>query len=62
MTWASAAAVSDRPLEVHPEGLAGSLRWGSQTIRASPKQGVKGPIATADPGAADPRKRRRMIS
>ena len=68
---------ADWPLEVHSEGLAGCLRWGSvaaaarrtytegnrplqcirwiapqnavQAIRAPPKQGVKGPAATAVP-------------
>jgi hypothetical protein len=73
----TAAAVSDRPLEVRFEGLAGCLRWGSiattakrtytegnralqcirwinpqdavQAIRATLKQGVKGPAATAAP-------------
>src|SRR5215471_5263345 len=72
-----AAGITDRPLEVRFDGLAGSLRWGSiaaaakrtytegnrplqcirwvapqdavQTIRAVPKQGVKGPPATPVP-------------
>jgi len=85
----TAAAVSDRPLAVRFERLAGRLRWGSiaaaakrpftegnrplqfirsiapqdavQAIRAAPKQGVERLAGTA-PGAAHPRKRRRMIS
>ena len=66
LRWGSIAAAAKRTYTEGNRPLQ-CIRWVApqnavQAIRAPPKQGVKGPAATATPGAADPRKRRRMIS